>query len=257
MFKSRRFGTLSACLSSLFAFIALSSVALNVNAQIERLDHFSCYRAEGPRINQLARLQDQFDVMDQQLDLALIARPFQFCNPADKIPAGGTVTPIIHPTNHLTFYLMLDFPPGPSREVTIINQFGEQRLRVPGWAFFLAVPTEKNAEGKPEDLDHFKCYRARGEPLNLTVRLLDQFFPNGREVEVREPDLLCNPVVKRHAGATTPIGNEEAHLVCYLTTRTPFEGEIRTDNQFVDAGPLRIGPAQRLCVPSKKQVVNK
>ena len=39
----------------------------------------------------------------------------------------------------------------------------------------LLVPSEKNGVPSILDLDHFKCYEAEGDPLNMSVSLLDQF----------------------------------------------------------------------------------
>lgn len=263
MLKLKLQRTIGASIASLsLAFAGLSSLPSSANAQVDQveriLNHFNCYQVlQSPPNFAIALLQDQFDLLDQQLDLAFVFGATQFCNPVRKVTEAGNETPIVNPFNHLTFYFMLDFPNGPERQVVINNQFGEQRMRVLPWAFFLGVPTEKNREGPPEKLDHFKCYIAQGEAVNQNVRLFDQFFPfpNGLGTAVLEPQLLCNPTRKQHAGNEIGVNEPEAHLACYATKPTRFQQDIRIDNQFVEAAPMQIGQAQSLCVPSLKRIV--
>lgn len=101
--------------------------------------------------------------------------------------------------------------------------------------------------------NHFKCYQV----LDWTdfdrrkVELKDQF---GSSVAgVMEPRLLCNPVDKNGEG----IPNPESHLVCYEIRDDP-QGptervkEVMVKNQF-QKGPLWVGSASLLCVPSMKK----
>jgi hypothetical protein len=116
----------------------------------------------------------------------------------------------------------------------------------------LAVPTEKNAEGFPEKLDHFKCYRANGFFRRRDVILKDQFVPDGVRTTVLRPFEFCNPVEKTHGDAVTPINNPTAHLVCYVISPLDIEAVAATRNQFRTEDQQRIGAADMLCVPTEK-----
>lgn len=79
------------------------------------LDHFRCYSASGPSINQRVLLNDQFFVSNAEA--ATVLTPRLFCNPVSKsvpppsgCPAGMFCqfpnTPITHPGAHMVCYLM-------------------------------------------------------------------------------------------------------------------------------------------------------
>ena len=133
----------------------------------------------------------------------------------------------------------------------VYNQFGRQKLRT-GAATELAVPTFKMLPGHepPVGLDHFKCYRAKGDPLDESVVLKDQF--QGVQVKVGAPALFCNPTLKIHNGEKTKISHPEAHLTCYRTLpSTPFDKVLPVSNQFGKA-KLSLSSPNLLCVPSFK-----
>lgn len=122
----------------------------------------------------------------------------------------------------------------------------------------LALPTgsaaEKHEEGVMEGGDnHFKCYQVLDwtEFDRRKVELRDQF---GASVAyVVEPRLLCNPVDKNGEG----IPKKESHLVCYEIKDDPIGPtervkEVMVRNQF-QKGPLWVGMANLLCVPSEKK----
>lgn len=100
--------------------------------------------------------------------------------------------------------------------------------------------------------NHFKCYQILDwtEWKPIKVELKDQF---GTSIAVAvEPRLLCNPVDKNGEGIPAP----ESHLVCYEIQDDP-QGptervkEVMIGNQF-QQGPLWVGSASLLCVPSDK-----
>ena len=228
--------------------VGLTNVA---EGQVGLLDHFRCYATQGQGANSWVILQDQFDVLGPGpgFELAFIASPFRFCNPVRKTDlTTGEVSEIVDRRNHLTMYTMAAFPASPPRDFLINNQFGEQRITTTR-AVILGVPTDKNSEGRPENLDHFKCYLAQGDPVNRAVGLRDQFLDEP-QILVGQPYLFCNPTVKLHGGVTL-IENPEAHLTCYATTRTDYRDLITTENQFL-ATELQIAQADTLCVPSRK-----
>ncbi len=101
-------------------------------------------------------------------------------------------------------------------------------------------------------LDHFKCYKAKGDRVNVIVDLEDQFgLESG--VKVREPKLFCNPVAKTHDGEVTEIGDPTAHLTGY---KIKDKGEkvkrlVSVTNQFGDEQILTVKEPKRLLVPSE------
>lgn len=98
-------------------------------------------------------------------------------------------------------------------------------------------------------LDHFKCYRAKGERPNVAVDLADQF---GVEpgVLVRKPELFCNPVDKNGEG----IRNPTAHLTCYRIKADGKKRDVVVGNQF-GGQTLEVKEPELLCVPSDKSDV--
>ena len=132
----------------------------------------------------------------------------------------------------------------------------EQRNR---WALGLALaialilPTAAAADEHEAANNHFKCYQvldwAEWEPRR--VELKDQF---GKSIaRVVEPRMLCNPVDKNGEGVPSP----KYHLVCYEMQDdpqgdTPRVKEVTVRNQFQE-GPLWVGSAPMMCVPSQKQ----
>jgi Concanavalin A-like lectin/glucanases superfamily len=100
--------------------------------------------------------------------------------------------------------------------------------------------------GKCKEVDHFKCYEAKGEPVNVTVTLQDQFGVEP-QVLVGTPKLFCNPVDKNGEG----IANPAAHLTCYEIKGEDKELVVSMRNQFGEQ-VLKVEKSELLCVPSEK-----
>ena len=236
-------------------------LASNVGAQTPpTLDHFKCWTVvEGRPANDFVLLHDQFNAEKEQ-EPALVRSPIFFCNPTVKTLSTGAVTPIVHPDHHLKMYLIATHPEPTTRTVTISNQFNSatavQTLTV-FQPVILAVPTQKDPHAEPQGLNHFKCYLAKGEPINTPVALQDQFDKQKREVvRVLRPVLFCNPVEKDHDGVITPIipstANDKDHLTCYVFTPSTLKVTgVRTRNQFGEERLLATR-SRFLCVPSQK-----
>lgn len=234
-------------LSTSLLLLAATTLPGLAQAQDFLIDHFRCYHTEGEPIGVTVALMDQFDV-NGSFDKALVRQAVRFCNPTKKAHAG-VVVPIRNPDAHLKMYSLEQFQVDPNRVVLVSNQFGkEQKIRL-GQPVILAVPTQKRPHAPPQRLDHFQCYRARGEGIFQAVGLSDQF--TGAEVKVLEPQLFCNPVVKIHNGVTVPIENRRDHLTCYATSVQPFEIKAETRDQFL-AEVLLVHDPDLLCVPSHK-----
>lgn len=109
-------------------------------------------------------------------------------------------------------------------------------------AFKITVDTTR-------EIDHFKCYLARGERFRSERVFLEDRF-GARNSEVRGPVSFCNPVDKNGEGINDP----DARLVCYRIVTGKGDSdfgarELPVENQFGE-DTIRIGRAQTLCVPS-------
>lgn len=215
------------------------------------LDHFKCYRTTGEPPNQTVFLRDQFDIPGIAPDKTFVWVPVKFCNPVEKTTPDGVVTPIKDINAHLEMFITAPGRIDPPRRVVVRNQFGTQRIVTYG-PQFLAVPSAKNSQPPPENLDHFKCYRTNGRGKQVELRLSDQ-FQEDTTAKLLRPVAFCNPVEKTHGDVVTPIRNPESHLLCYNITPTTFTGEARVRNQFAPNGvTLPMATADMLCVPSQK-----
>jgi hypothetical protein len=137
----------------------------------------------------------------------------------------------------------------PAREVRVSNQFGDQGLIVLQ-PRELCLPTEKRITPGIPSIDHFKCYEAVGDSLDVAIDWADQF--QGIGVTLREPFLHCNPADKNGEG----IQNPNDHLVCYLADPPGFPvGPTDVVNQFNQGGPIDLLEPFAVCVPSQKTFV--
>ncbi|MGH8248961.1 MAG: DUF7450 family protein [Gammaproteobacteria bacterium] len=232
---------------SIFLFVLLTGVA----AAQAGLDHFRCYTLLGPAVilPDAVALVDQFRTPQTPIVFAGLGRA-RFCNPVAK-NHNHQESPILNVNNHLTWYKYIQTPAEPVRQVLVTNQFGQQQPLTVNQAEFLAVPTRKNAQPAPANLDHFNCYAATGPQINDNVGLRDQF--KGDRVRVLRPAYLCNPVHKLHNDVVTEIGNPNAHLVCYTISLKKIATQALIRNQM-EAAQLAIGPTNLLCTPSSKQL---
>ncbi len=218
-------------------------------------DHYKCYKARAQSQQRSVSLVDQFGP-----STATVRSPDRFCNPVNKNGEG-----IDDPQAHLNCYRIRE-PRGPSRNVIVNNQFGEQRLTT-SRAHSLCVPAIKDEIGDLDDLDinHFKCYRvrrSRGEPPfdELDVSLIDQF--ENKNTTVKRAFVLCNPVNKNGEGVPDPA----THITCYriedVAGQPPFVPvQPNVTDQFVvqDLQTKRrtdCGATRTLCVPSTKRIAS-
>jgi len=240
------------------------------------LDHFRCYSNTGHPARLTALLEDQFDQRLEKVEEVVVVWPIGFCNPVAKTipsPGGGPgqTTDILDPNAHLTMYEIRETTRQRhvTWKVTVDNQFGRQTLFATK-PVLLGVPTQKvsvegvdTGLGLPVDLNHFKCYQAKGAPLNAAVTLEDQFGTT--DLLVVEPVLFCNPVEKTVGTTIEEIVDPEAHLTCYnidLATQIGFTMQIHitTNNQFNHIAPTPepftvVTDERVLCVPSNKAAV--
>jgi hypothetical protein len=233
----------------ILALVALLASPSAAAAQQLRLGHFKCYQTLGDPVDQLVGTQDQFDIADQTgFEPTFVRQAIRFCNPVAKTHRNRFFD-IPDRRAHLTMYLTTPTDITATRIVRIANQFGKTRIRTFS-SPILATPTMKNNEGFPDDLDHYKCYRAYGRAANTVVSLRDQFHEE-RQVKVGEPILFCNPTRKEHAGNFTGVQNATDHLACYRISQQPFETTIVGLDQF-GVQTRRVRNADLLCAPTAK-----
>ena len=208
--------------------------------------HFRCYTIsqQTPRPATTATLSDQF-IESATLS---IDEPLEFCAPTSKNGA-----PINAPEEHLTMYgAAAPLPTGLTISTT--DQFGNRTLVATG-ARVLLVPTEKNDEGFPGNLNHDWCYAVTGPAVGQRVSLNDQFRSDTLRVD--HPHYFCNPVTKTVGTTTTTPPEPAVHLTCYdlhgpqrtQATKAAIENQFETDTFTVTSWQL-------LCVPAAKNAVN-
>jgi hypothetical protein len=214
-----------------------------------QLNHFLCYQiTTSTPVSVTVRTQDQFDNRPKR---TRVSESVQLCNPVQKTH-DTVVTDILFPNDHLIAY-RIGAHSTLSLTVQVKNQFGTQQLKVYRPAEVLLVPTRKLPHGKPQNTDHFKCYFAEGQPLNIQVGLKDQFQQGN--TTVLQPFALCNPARKYHNDQWTEVLHPTAHLVCYQIQPLTFSKTVETRNQFRKE-TITTTAAGLLCVPSRKKILN-
>lgn len=238
------------------------------------LDHFKIYEVAPPqRVNEKVLLQGQFDSKPLAAELMVLK---YFANPVDKEWENNQVQRH-NPDAHLSWYQLYQQRFEPTRRVMIDNQFGRQEflianplaLLVPAWKSRTGEPFEVLQDVEfPQDLDHFKLYKVlEGKPLNIVVRLKDQFNDefgeDPEQIMVTCPRAFGVPVRKRRLKREEefcPICNDRAHLVIYSITpqyapqypRRFIKDQIITPQDYQQPHSITFVRSVKLAVPSDK-----
>lgn len=189
-------------------------------------------------------------------------------NPVDAVVEGVESDGIASPESHLVEYQIKKLKGEPKFEkiknIVVTNEFGETTVAVKKDAKKLLVPSAKDPNGMPDELDnvqinHFKCYDTKYykfEPKwekKRTVTLTDQF--GSMTMELKKPRQLCLPAEKIHDDVTSEIPSEENYLLCYDLKKIKGEPKFKKQNVFVNNqfGPdeLEVKKPKKLCVPSE------
>lgn len=202
-------------------------------------DHYLCYKAKfSPKFDKReVTLVDQFDGAGAGTQTQVV-KPTLFCNPASK---NGE--PLYEKTGHLKCYKIKGKKV--ERTVLVRNQFGLKTVRTKK-PVLLCLPTEKNDEGAPAQLDHFKCYTGKFPKVQKRdVTLVDQF--GTLVTRVVKPQLLCNPTSKDGGAILNPL----THLECHKLEPRPVKQTVTARNQFGDE-TVTTKKAVMVCLPSGK-----
>jgi hypothetical protein len=203
-------------------------------------DHYLCYAAKfSPKFQKrTVTLLDQFDEDGSAGNEERVLTPRLLCNPASK---NGE--PLYEKTGHLQCYSL---KPRKSRNTVVVrNQFGQPIVKTKR-STMLCLPTEKNQEGPPQQLDHFKCYDGKFPRIaKRRVTLVDQF--GIVETQVRKRQMLCNPTSKNGE----PIRNPTDHLECYTIKPKKVKQTVTVMNQF-GTETVKTKKAVAVCLPSGK-----
>ncbi|TMB40671.1 MAG: hypothetical protein E6J55_20745 [Deltaproteobacteria bacterium] len=227
-------------------------------------DDFLCYKARTgtPFTPILAvNLADQFEA-NQNYDLVKV---LDLCTPTNKNNQG-----VLDQQTHLRSYKIRAVAGSPRfsrRHVKVTNQLPAQQFLDVLKPDLLYVPTAKSLttpppEPGPNDVDHYKCYKAKVTagtpkfPKGIQVTVTDQFRTTPGVFDVKKPRHLCTPVSKNGE----PVHNPDAHLVCYVAR--PARGQAKhvprapvyVHDQF---GPQTLATVKEdeLCIPSLKTVL--
>lgn len=178
----------------------------------------------------------------------------QFANPTEKFRLdSGQNYAINDPILHYAWWRISRQPF--NALVTATNQFGDHTLNVYD-ARFLLNPALKNQQGQPPHRNHYKRYDCQGPPVNIPVRMTDQF--GAWQATVTFPRFFCNPVEKRvgdpgSGGPVYPILDPRQHYICYeYQPEDPTPHPAVITDQFVTNRSVDLVPSRLLCVPTDK-----
>jgi hypothetical protein len=99
----------------------------------DRLNHYWCYEANGPRVGVQATLEDQFSGPDE----VRVTTPTLFCNPAEKVSPAGRFR-IEDRRLHLACYEVHGKQATEQFTFTVHNQFEDDEYQITSWEIFCA-----------------------------------------------------------------------------------------------------------------------
>ncbi len=208
------------------------------------LNHFQCYDVARQQFDRFSlSLDDDFGTNTVE-----VRRPKLLCAPVNKNDEDPSAP---GDAEHLVGYEIRRDGRRFERftEEVVQDQFGvlvldlqrPERLLVPSAKSLTDPATPLTA---PPVVDHYKCYRVRGDRRRVAGVTVEDQFGTG-VTDVKKPLRLCLPVDKEGEGIVDPA----ARLMCYQLKPGPrVNQEVFIDNQF-GAGSLEVRRARELCVP--------
>jgi len=245
-----------AALSLLIVAVVAVLFAAPAQAQVNPLwDHYKVYNqnlpAPAPAGMPPVLLTDQFGQFTHQ-----VISLDRFMNPVIKID-GPIAYPINNPALHYSWWSITPQPF--TATVAVTNQFGDQTLSVLN-AQYLLNPAAKDtvplpAAIQPPVANHYKAYNVQGQPVNITVGMIDQF--DTWQATVLLPRYLLTPVAKQIVGGPNyPIVDANQHYVVYeFQPPDPTPRTAYMTDQFLSNQLMYLYPGQWICVPSTKQII--
>jgi len=103
----------------------------------DRLNHYWCYEANGPRVSERVTLDDQFG-----RNTVRVVEPRFFCNPVEKELVGGDTAGIVDDEFHLTCYEIKGPQKTRPTNFGIFNQLERDTFKVTAFEL-LCVPSAK------------------------------------------------------------------------------------------------------------------
>jgi hypothetical protein len=209
---------------------------------VMEIDHYKTYETLGPTFNGQVFMRDQFG--EEQTTFMQMSK---FATPVSK-----NDEPIYDPEAHLSWWEFDPSQPHPIRIVDVENQFGTFDWTVRDPRYLLLPALKYAASGDPIPVkNHYLCYEAQGDTMNITVMLTDQF--DSSLVFVLEPAYFCNPCEKEVDGVIYPVVDDMAHLTVYLIQNpNNYHIPVTVLDQFGFWMDVFIEENRYLCVPAQK-----
>jgi hypothetical protein len=213
-----------------------------IPTQVET-DHYKTYETFGPTRGGLVIMRDQFG--EEQTTFMQMRK---FATPVSK-----NNEPIYDPLAHLSWWEFDPAQPHPIRIVNVENQFGlfDWTVKDPK---YLLLPAVKNSSPDDQipDKNHYLCYEAQGDSIDINVTLTDQF--DSSFVLVLRPAYFCNPCEKEIDGVTYPIVDSLAHFTVYrILNPNVYQIPVTVLDQFGFWTDIFLEENFYLCVPADKK----
>jgi hypothetical protein len=207
------------------------------------IDHYKTYETFGPTFDGQVFMRDQFG--EEQATFLQLRK---FATPVSK-----NNEPIYDPEAHLSWWEFDPMGTHPIRIVDVENQFGtfDWEVRNPKYLLLPALKNAASGDSIPEK-NHYLCYEALGDSINITVTLTDQF--DSSVVFVLRPAYFCNPCEKEIPGGIIyPVVDDLAHLTVYRIQNPNTYGiPVRVLDQFGFWFDIFLEDNYYLCVPAQK-----
>lgn len=143
--------------------------------------------------------------------------------------------------------------------VTLVDQFGERRVRVEE-AEVLLTPTEKRRTGEePEPIvdedAHLVCYGLGVLPVTERTVTVRNQFTDGSRLTTGRATMLCVPASKSVEGPAAAPPEDLDHYLCYdVRAESPrFTSETLGVTDQFGARTARVDRARELCNPVEKR----
>jgi hypothetical protein len=107
-------------------------------------------------------------------------------------------------------------------------------------------------------IDHYRCYKAKGNPITFSATLTDVVLGDTDMVAGAKAKVafFCDPVEVQPGTVPTPVNNVNDQLLCYIVGDTPPKFDRKTAvtvrNPQGEGQALQLISPKMVCVPSRK-----